>query len=59
MKSDNLISGLEGAQQLPSGKGHLYEEIGNCIGTLQRAPQQKHRAPGQLLWCRGSFKACM
>ena len=41
---------LEGAQQFPCGKGHYYmRKMKIFTGTLQRAPQQKHRAPRQLL----------
>ncbi len=41
---------LDGARQFSSGKGHSRRKMKICIGTLQRAPPQKHRAPRQLLW---------
>ena len=44
MKSDNVISGLEGAQQLPSGKGHLYAEIGNFVLELCKGHHSKSTA---------------
>ena len=38
-------------QKFSSSKGHFYDETVNfCLKTLQRAQQQKHRAPQQSLW---------
>ena len=41
---------LEDGQQCSSGNGDFQEE--NCCKNLKRAPRQKHKALGQLLWVR-------